>query len=396
MIRWMRHRSNVDPPVVAGIGLASLAAAMGIGRFAFTPLLPLMQEAFGVTLAQGAWLATANYVGYFVGALSLFLLDPHAGPSARWGLLTVAVSTIAMGVTSTFEAWFALRFISGVGSAFVLVGASSWALAHLAANGRSHASGWVFSGVGAGLFVTGIVALVAGVGHGNPANAWILLGGVCAVIAAVAWNSLSIEASGTNAQEMRQAHALERSEWTLVLCYGIFGFGYILPATFIPAAIRALVDDPLVFGWAWPVFGLAAAASTVAVSTYFRETPPRRVATWSLVVMAIGVIAPVIRTSVGSLIVSALCVGGTFMVMTMAGAQEARRIAEGSPTKLIAALTAAFAVGQIAGPVLVGIGHGTDGAVAQASGLAVTLLLLSAVVLRGTGTPSASRHSPTH
>ena len=380
----------------AAIGLLSLAAAMGIGRFAFTPLLPLMQEAFGLTLNQGAWLATANYLGYLIGATASVLLNPRAGISARWGLLAVAVSTTATGMTAGFETWFVLRFVSGIGSALVLIGASSWALSHLAARSRSQASGWVFSGVGVGVFVAGIVALAAGIVQADPAHAWVLLGALCAAVAAAAWRPLSMVAAGAQAQEVQAqaAPALVRSEWTLVACYGVFGFGYILPATFIPAAARALVNDPAVFGWTWPVFGLAAAVSTVAVSTLFRTTPPRRVAVLSLVVMAAGVIAPVIQMSVGSLMVSALCVGGTFMVMTMAGAQEARRVAVGSPTRLMAALTAAFAIGQTAGPVLVGFGDATGHALAIASCLAVALLLLSAVVLLLTDTRGARVVTP--
>jgi hypothetical protein len=102
--------------------------------------------------------------------------------------------------------------------------------------------------------------------------------------------------------------------------------------------------------------------------------------------MAIGVLAPVIHSGVVSLLVSAICVGGTFMVMTMAGVQEARRMATGSPTRLMAALTAAFAVGQIAGPLLVGMGKDAGRAAAVASAWAVALLLLSAVVLAVTET----------
>ncbi len=394
-IRRMKHRSNrLSAAVVVAIGSASLAAAMGIGRFAFTPLMPLMQEAFGLTLTQGAWLATANYLGYFVGAMSNFVLHPRAGPSACWGLLAVAIATAAMGSTSAFAPWFVLRLVAGIGSAFVLVGASSWALAHLAANSRPQGSGSVFSGVGVGLLVAGVVALVAGIIQADPAHVWFLLGGLCAAVAAAAWRPLSVATATVQAQEAHGAPALERSEWTLVACYGIFGFGYIIPATFIPAAARTLVNDPAVFGWAWPVFGLAAAASTVAVSALFRTTSPRRVAAWSLVVMAVGVIAPLIQMSLASLAVSALCVGGTFMVMTMAGVQEARRIVVGSPTKLIAALTAAFAVGQIAGPVVVGLGQASGSAVALSSGLAVTLLLMSAGVLLFTDARAARVATP--
>jgi hypothetical protein len=68
------------------------------------------------------------------------------------------------------------------------------------------------------------------------------------------------------------------------------------------------------------------------------------------------------------------------MVMTMAGAQEARRISVGSPTKLMAALTSAFAIGQMAGPVVISVGRARN-ALALASGSAVALLLLSSLVL---------------
>ncbi len=376
-----------DPSIgwTVAVAMASLAAAMGVGRFAATPMLPLMQEAFGLTLTEGAWLATANYVGYFVGAAATFLINPRAGMATRGGLLTVAASTLAMGFTSAFAAWLAWRFVSGIGSAFVLVGASSWALAHLAASGKPQASGGVFSGVGVGVCVAGVVALVAGVARVHPARAWLILGAICVVVVLLAWRPLSVTAAAVQGQEAHAAVALTHAEWILVACYGAFGFGYVIPATFIPAAARTLVNDPWVFGWAWPVFGLAAAASTIVVATFLRATPPRRVAAASLAVMAVGVIAPIVVPSVPSLVVSALCVGGTFMVATMAAAQEARRIAVGSPTKLIAALTAAFAIGQVAGPLLIGVSGGSS---AAAGALAFTLLLLSAAVLWRTDAPA--------
>src|SRR5438045_1046609 len=98
----------VSSRTAAVVGLVGLAAGMGIGRFAFTPVLPLMQATLGVTLAEGAWLATANYVGYLLGACLSFTLVPKSGASARWGLLVVAVATLAMGSTSSFPIWLVL------------------------------------------------------------------------------------------------------------------------------------------------------------------------------------------------------------------------------------------------------------------------------------------------
>jgi len=385
----------LTPQLAAAVGFASLAAAMGIGRFAFTPLLPLMQQAYGLTLAQGAWLATANYLGYLIGACACFVRSPAPGAAARWGLAVVVLTTAPMAFTTSFGAWFALRFASGVASALVLVGASTWALSHLAAAGRGRLAGGVFSGVGAGIVVAGLASLVAGSG-GAPA-AWIGLGAIAAAVAAAAWKPFGVLAPEPAAAPAADKPVrLDRAAWVLVGCYGAFGLGYIVPATFIPALARSLVNDPAVFGWAWPVFGLAAALSTVLVSTMFGRISPQRVAVASLLVMAAGVVAPVVLPGLSALLFCAVCVGGTFMVVTMAGMQEARRRSHDSSTTLVSAMTAAFALGQLAGPALVGLGTSAESALTTVSLLAAAVLLISALVLfvdreRPGGTVASSR-----
>ncbi len=146
----------VAPGRVALVGLVSMATAMGIGRFAFTPILPLMQQAQGVSLAQGAWLATVNYLGYLVGAIALTVRPLPPAAMIRWGLATVAVSTIAMGIVHRLPAWLV----------------PSWALARLAAAERSELGGWIFGGVGLGVALAGLVAFVVGTTSGDPVPVW--------------------------------------------------------------------------------------------------------------------------------------------------------------------------------------------------------------------------------
>ena len=300
-----------------------------------------------------------------------------------------------MGFTGSLQLWLLLRFVAGVASAFVLVGASAWALAHLAFHQRSDKAGWVFAGVRVGICLAGCVALAAAASGAAPSQAWAALGALALVVAIVAWRRLSVGTPASKAQESQAAAPLDRAAWLLVACYGSFGFGYIIPATFIPAAARSLVNDPLVFGWAWPLFGLAAAVSTVVVTTVFRSAAPRRTASSSLLVMAAGVGAPAMHLSLLTLAVSAVCVGGTFMVMTMAGVREDRRIAKGSPTKLISALTAAFAAGQLGGPIVVSLSLSAGDAFIVPSAIAVGLLICSALALLLTenGALPGSRHT---
>ncbi|HSI54726.1 MAG TPA: YbfB/YjiJ family MFS transporter, partial [Ramlibacter sp.] len=137
----------------------------------------------------------------------------------------------------------------------------------------------------------------------------------------------------------------------LVACYGVLGFGYILPATFLPVLARSVIEDPRIFGLAWPVFGAMAAVSTVVAGRWMR--PASRLQVWAVshLLMGVGVLLPSVWPGGVAIALSALLVGGTFMVITMAGVQEIRARAVGDPTALVGRMTAAFATGQIAGPI---------------------------------------------
>jgi MFS family permease len=389
----MLDAARSPPPAPAAlIGLVGLASAMGVGRFAFTPLLPLMQEAGTLSLAQGGSLARANYLGYLVGALLCMALNPAPGRVARVGLAAVAVLTAGMGLTESLAPWVVLRFLAGVASAFVLVGVSSWVLPLLAARGRAAWAGWVYSGVGIGIFACGLVGLATGVLDASPDAAWLLLAACSAAVAIFSWSTLGTDLSVAASPRAEPRPALPASSSRLVLAYGAFGFGYIVPATFLPAAARQVAPDPAVFAWTWPVFGLAAAASTIAASRWWRDVRPRRLWAGAQVVMAAGVLAPALRMSVPTLLWCAVCVGGTFMVVTMTGIQEARRVAGPSAPRLIAAMTAAFAVGQLVGPFTVtSLGSSSSPGVALPHGIAAAVLLLGVATLALGSAPALTR-----
>jgi hypothetical protein len=171
----------------------------------------------------------------------------------------------------------------------------------------------------------------------------------------------------------------------LVACYTLYGFGYILPATYLPALARQLVDDPQVFGLAWPLFGAAGAISTALM--FWRLGRANRLAVWAAchVIMAAGVLLPAVWTSLSSVVVAALLVGGTFMVITLVAMQEARARAETRATQVLGRMTAGFALGQLVGPLVnAGIGRlaGSEaGALRIALALSAAGLLASAVYL---------------
>jgi len=366
------------PAAVVWIGLSALAVAMGIGRFSFTPLLPLMQQDSGVSLAQGSWLATANYVGYLVGALVCTVSSPAPRRLIQWGLVAVAAFTLAMGLTGALWLWIVLRFLAGAASAYVLVGVSAWAMPILARREKANWSGHVFSGVGVGILLAGVIGLMAGVMAWGSQATWIVLGAMAAVFAGVIWLSLTEDGGPAATAASEATTPLGRHAWVAALCYGCFGYGYILPATFLPAQARAVIADPAVFGWVWPVLGAAAAISTVLGARLLSMLSARRLWVYSKWVLAAGVVASVFATNLYALLFAALCVGGTFMVITMAGIEEARRLGGAQAPRLIAVYTAAFAAGQIVGPLTVGA---LGGGMTVPSLIAAGVLAASGIVL---------------
>jgi predicted MFS family arabinose efflux permease len=336
-------------------GFAALAIAMGIGRFAFTPILPMMLGEGTLSVAEGGWLASANYIGYLVGGLSAVALRAGSSRVIPVGLGAVGVATLAMGFTQGLFPWIAWRAIAGIASAWVLVFASSWCLEQFAAcakqSRRALLGAALFAGVGAGITFTGVACGALLVAHVSSRTAWIVLGAASLIGTVMLWNRFG---DAHEAAPIPEDTARRDGAWLpMIACYGAFGFGYIIPATFLSAMAREVFPDPAVYGWSWPLFGAAAALSTFAAAALRRRLSDRALWIAGSVVMAAGVLVPLVATGLAGIVASALLVGGTFMVVTMTGMQEARRVAGSRARELIAAMTSSFAVGQIAGPLLV-------------------------------------------
>jgi predicted MFS family arabinose efflux permease len=343
----------------------------------------MMQHDSGVSVSEGGWLASANYAGYLAGALSAIVMRLRPAVAIRLSLLLIGMSTLAMGMEHRFAGWIVLRAVAGIASAWVLVFVSTWALAQLAMLDRSDMGGTVYAGVGAGIVAAGgACLLLMGMG-GSSADAWVVLGIASLAVTAVVWPFTRASPPSRPVKTTARARsALPRVEfWRLVLCYGAFGFGYIIPATFLPVMAREVVPDPRLFGWAWPVFGAAAVVSTLLAARMGRFMTHRETWIAGNLAMALGVVLPTVVQGLSGIMIAALLVGGTFMVITMAGMQEARRVAGTRARALMAAMTSAFAVGQIVGPVSVSYLTGATSGFAPALIVAATLLVLSACLL---------------
>ena len=119
----MNKNFSSRPLVVALAGAIALAIAIGIGRFAFTPLLPMMLHDKIINLKNGSLLATANYTGHLTGAFVCMMLpiifrrhglkEPCNTVMIRYGLIATAFFTFAMAFHIP-GLWPLLRFLAGL------------------------------------------------------------------------------------------------------------------------------------------------------------------------------------------------------------------------------------------------------------------------------------------
>ncbi len=367
---------------MSGIGLVSLAIGMGIGRFAFTPLLPMMQADGLATIADGGNLAFAHFLGYLLGAAATVRLPQLPGRMLPVSLLTIAVVTLGMGLTTSLPLWLAFRWLAGVCSAFTLMIVSNVVMKQLALAGAAGRQGWVFSGVGIGIILAGLGALALMAGGIGSAVGWQAFGSAALLGTAVVW-WLMRRVPETAPAAARRDDAATRMPlvWPLVIAYGAAGMGYIIPATYLPVMAREIIHSPLVFGWSWPVFGLAAFLSTLVAGRLYALGTNRQVWAGCQLVLAAGLLLPVIADHIVAIMLAGICVGGTFVVITLVGIKEMHRIAPPADVQRhIAAITVSFATGQMVGPLFAAW-------VYQATGSFSAPLLITSVALAVTAVP---------
>jgi predicted MFS family arabinose efflux permease len=365
-------------------GLIAIAAAIGVGRFVYTPILPPMMEALGLSKSEAGLIASANFLGYLLGALAAALPTlPGSRRSWLFGSLAIsALTTAAMGLTESLPAFLVLRFAGGAASAFVLIIASTIVLEYLAEAGRGSLSALHFAGVGTGIAVSAV--LVAGMLQaGQTWKALWLASGLLSLAAMIAATMLlpSREPPARTA-DILPGGTTDPSLRRLIAAYGLFGFGYIITATFLVAIVRGSSAIAALEPVIWVVFGVAAAPSVALWSAIATSLGVPRAFAVACVVEAAGVLASVAWRSPTGVFVAAVLVGGTFMGLTALGLIRARALAEGDSRRALALMTGAFGVGQIAGPAFAGVVSDRLGSFAVPSVVAVAALLLAAVLAR--------------
>lgn len=395
------HQENTVTwrPLVAGI--LALAVGMGIGRFAFTPILPAMREAFALSTAALGALASANYLGYLVGALAATVPVPPRVHRMilRISLLLVVVSTALMAETTAMWAWLLLRFLAGLASAGIFVFGSTIVLGWLAQQGRATLSGVFFSGVGVGIASAGSVVL--GIHSLVPGPevwrwAWLATALLAALLTILSWAWLPPMARSNTAAHQPQAAVDGEVQWRPVIMLGaayfLAGVGYIVAGTFLVAIVAALPQVGELGVGAWILVGLTAAPSTILWARLARRVGSVMALGGAYLVQAVALALPVLAPHAVGAVVAAMLFGGSFMGMTALTIAEARRrVPLHLAARTIGSVTALFALGQVLGPLLAAACVSKTGSFDLALLVAAGIVVVGVVLVLGIGAGGVRR-----
>ncbi|MBL3645960.1 YbfB/YjiJ family MFS transporter [Bacillus sp. RHFB] len=340
-------------------GIFSLIIAMGIERFAYTPILPLMQKDLSLSNTTAGYIASSNYAGYLLGAIlaGAIPFKKYRTNLLRVSLIISILTTALMGLTYSNLLWNVLRFLSGFASAFVLVLASGIVLDKLAAIRKTSWSGLFYGGVGLGIFLSSL--MIPSLNHlFRWEGTWIGLAVVSGILAIFVWIWLD-ETPNVVKKKNKQDIIVKvpPTKWLiwLIIAYGLEGLGYIVTGTFIVSIAEKTSYFHNGATLVWMMVGLAAIPSCLIWSLLAKKWGYIKSLVLAMALQSLGIAMPVFWMSKTSFVISALLFGATFMGITTLATTVGREINPSDSSRTIGILSAIYALGQLIGPTLAGV-----------------------------------------
>ena len=367
---------------VLSAGIASLLLSVGVARFAYTPLLPLMQEQAGLGVSAAGWLAAVNYAGYLTGAgvatvISDLVLKDRL---YRIGMVVALATTPMMALTTNEVLWGVSRFFAGLGSAAGMLLGTGLILNWLIRHDHRSELGIHFAGIGLG--IAGCAAVVEVLHRSlDWREQWYAFTAIGLLLLVPALRWFPRPARDTHTRSGRRM--VDRPPSLLYLrlfiaAYFCAGFGYVIGATFMVAIVEDLPGLAGRGNLAFLAIGLGAAPASI-----YWDLIARRVGDLNALVLAaglqvVGIALPVLVGGLASTLVGAFVFGSTFvgmvsLVLTMAG-----RFYPTRPAKMMGRMTLSYGVAQIVGPAT------TAWLASRYAGYVFALYLAAAIMLLGT------------
>jgi predicted MFS family arabinose efflux permease len=378
--------SQLERIKVLSAGILSLILTLGIARFSYTPLLPLMQQQAGLGISDGGWLAAFNYMGYLCGALVTSLISNLILKDRlfRAGLIVAVLTTAGMGLTNELWIWGLLRFFAGLSSAAGLLLGSGLILNWLIRHEHRSELGIHFAGVGLGITFCAIVVELM-MQSLDWRNLWLLFSILGSLMLIPAWlwlpapDTTSVTRNGGSMHDNPPGSTFLK---IFIMAYFCAGVGYVVSATFIVAIVDQLPGQQGKGTFTFMLLGLAAAPACIIWDLIARKLGDINALMATFIIQIIAIILPAITSNPWLIYLSAILFGATFiglvsLVLTMAGRYYPTR-----PAKMMGKMTISYGIAQIAAPAITGLlAEYGDGSYSQGLYLAAFMMMIGTLLM---------------
>ena len=364
------------------LSMLALMIAMSISRFAYTPILPFMQQDTSMNNQNAGLLATFNYLGYLMGAIiPMFITIKSKVFDLKLYVMINVISVILMGFSEHFLIWSVLRIIAGITSGTIFVVASNVALEALRMANKQSISGILYSAVGIGIFSSSIFIFLYTQAQTWKAT-WIILGVVALMAGIIILTSMkdnpSISKHSTSSNQ-NQGKALNRAFIIpFSIAYFFEGAGYIVTGTFLVALIKTIPAYADYAALSWMFVGLGAMPATLIWSLFAEKFGYKKAIYRALILQIISVGLPIFSHHMLGLIVASMLFGATFLGLTTLFMSKSQELMYHTNQKLnlVSLLTVIYSVGQMIAPMIAGVLIGDSNNYQLALTFAMILLIL--------------------
>lgn len=387
--------------LIAWIGLYCLAVVMGYGRFLFTATLPDIMSELSLSTPIAGWLASINYMGYFIGSL-IAMFVPHrlTWRALMLGTLLSIVTTLLLFIPNMpLSLWYIIRLLAGIASGIGMILGSSYVIQNFSINKRSLLSTVHYAGIGVGISASAILTwwLLSLDLHFD--SIWLVAGlsslPLLLLLYAIRPNSETSAADKAKKQpSIKQTYVnFKRSLYEaligqtkaislLSLSYVLAGFGYITSATFLPVmAVQQLPTQTHAGLLIWLVVGVFAMLSNPLWGALAKHIGEIKTLMGLTLLQALGMFVPLWLEGAVGLYVNAAILGATFVGIVSMTLNIIKNMNPAYSNLLIGLATLAYAVGQFLGPlVTVALAGAKDnfdaGLLVAGVGLILSLILI--------------------
>ena len=370
---------------VLSAGIASLVLMLGIARFAYTPMLPLMQDQAGLGIAEGGWLAAFNYLGYFCGALIAASISNLNTKDRlyRLGLVVALITTLGLGLTQSFWLWSLLRFFAGLSSAAGLLLGSGLVMHWLLRHKLRTELGIHFMGMGAGIFLSALFVYLLEP-YLNWQLQWFWLTAAGSLLAVTAWLWLpkpDVSGYAVDGSKLEDQPPSKTFLRVFMLAYFCAGTGYAIIATFIVAHVELMSVEPGMGMVVFMVIGIAAAPACIVWDLIARRIGDLNALLAAFILQFSGMLIPLLSPTLTWTLVGAALFGATFigvvsLVLTMAGRYYPTR-----PAKMMGKMTLSYGVAQMAAPAMAGVLAQWSGSYSLSIGIASGFMFCGCILV---------------